>query len=309
MTVTVNSLPTITGNNPICVDGSLPLTGTGSPNNTNPWVSGSPSIATVSSNGAVIGVSAGTANITYTNNLGCTATVTVTVNGNPTISGNLTLCANGTSQLNGSPTPANLTPWTSGTTAVATINGTGLVTAVSNGTSLITYTNSQGCLNTATVTVNANPTITGNTSLCAGSTLTLTGNGTSAVSNAWISSAPSVATVSNLGVVTGVTPGPTTITYTNSNSCTATLQVTVNALPTVTGNSSLCIGATSQLSGSATASTWTSNPNSMGTARMNYAATGTSASALVSGGNPPVVATTEEWTGPGVGLTKTVTVS
>ena len=260
MTVTVNSLPTIAGNNPICVDGSLPLTGTGTPNNTNPWVSGSPSIATVSSNGAVIGVSAGTANITYTNNIGCTATVTVTVNGNPTISGNLSLCANGTSQLNGSPTPANATPWTSGTTAVATINGTGLVTAVSNGTSLITYTNSQGCLNTATITVNANPTITGNTSLCAGSTLNLTGNGTAAVSNAWISSAPSVATVSNLGVVTGVTPGPTTITYTNSNSCTATLQVTVNALPTVTGNSSLCIGATSQLSGSATASTWTSNP-------------------------------------------------
>ena len=116
----------------------------------------------------------------------------------------------------------------SSTPSVATISSTGLVTGVSAGTSTITYTNSNGCQQTATVTVNALPTITGTLGVCVGLTTQLTGSATAATSNAWVSSAPSVATISSTGLVTGVSAGTSTITYTNSNGCLITATVTVN---------------------------------------------------------------------------------
>ncbi len=73
----------------------------------------------------------------------------------PTITGTLSVCAGSTTQLSGSGTPAASNPWASSNTGVATVGNTGLVTGVSGGTSVITYTNSTGCSNTATVTVNA----------------------------------------------------------------------------------------------------------------------------------------------------------
>ena len=58
-------------------------------------------------------------------------------------------------------------------------------------------------------------------------------------------------------------------------------------------------------------STWTSNPNSMGTGRYTLGGAGTQAAGLAFGGRTAVatVANTEEFTGPGVAVTKTVTVS
>jgi hypothetical protein len=53
---------------------------------------------------------------------------------------------------------------------------------------------------------------------------------------------------------------------------------------------------------------WTANPTGLGTARAFLAGCGTQTLALAFGGSP-TGASTEEWTGPGVGLTKTVTVS
>lgn len=79
VTVTVNSLPTITGAGSVCIDSTKQLTGSGSPAASNPWVSASTAIATVDNNGLVTGISAGTSDITYTNNSGCSNTVTVTV--------------------------------------------------------------------------------------------------------------------------------------------------------------------------------------------------------------------------------------
>ena len=60
---------------------------------------------------------------------------------------------------------------------------------------------------------------------------------------------------------------------------------------------------------------WTSNPNGLATGRYSSRGSGTQASGLVSGGsvNPTPVPTaftgTEEWTGPGVPQTKTITTS
>jgi hypothetical protein len=65
-------------------------------------------------------------------------------------------------------------------------------------------------------------------------------------------------------------------------------------------------GATEEYDGS----TWTSSPGSLNTARRNLAGCGTQTAALAFGGNiTPVTAATEEFTGAGAAVTKTITVS
>ena len=77
------------------------------------------------------------------------------------------------------------------------------------------------------VAVNGNPTISGASSVCSNKNTQLSGTGIPAVSNAWVSSNASVATVSSTGLVTGVTAGTVTITYTNSDGCSTTQLITV----------------------------------------------------------------------------------
>jgi hypothetical protein len=88
------------------------------------------------------------------------AIITVTVNPLPIITGTLETCVGLTTTLTGSAAPNVTNPWISATPAVATVTNTGLVTGVSVGTSIITYTNSNGCIKTATVTVYPKATIT-----------------------------------------------------------------------------------------------------------------------------------------------------
>ncbi|WP_428230933.1 T9SS sorting signal type C domain-containing protein [Flavobacterium sp.] len=82
--ITINPLPTISGNLNICKSTTTSLAGSGTANSTNPWTSASTSVATVSNTGVVTGVAAGTSVIRYTNNNGCSVTATVTVNSLPT---------------------------------------------------------------------------------------------------------------------------------------------------------------------------------------------------------------------------------
>ncbi|PIF62139.1 T9SS type A sorting domain-containing protein [Flavobacterium sp. 11] len=86
-----------------------------------------------------------------------TSEVTVTVNVTPTITGVLSVCVGATTQLTGSGIGATSNPWVSANPGVATVDSDGTVTGVSVGTSVITYTDSNGCQETATVAVNANP--------------------------------------------------------------------------------------------------------------------------------------------------------
>jgi hypothetical protein len=252
ITITVNPLPTaiIAGTTTVCQNspapavtftgavGTAPYTFTYSVNNGAPQT-----VSTTTGNSVTVAQSTATAG-TYTYTLisvrdasstQCiqmqTGTATITVNPLPTISGTLSVCAGSTTQLTGSASPAVANPWVSAAPGVATVSNSGLVTGVAAGTSVITYTNSNGCQITATVTVNALPTITSTTlSVCVGSTITLTGSASPASSNPWVSATTSVATISGTGTaatVTGVAAGISVITYTNSNGCQVTATVTV----------------------------------------------------------------------------------
>src|ERR1035437_4915587 len=151
------------------------------------------------------------------------------------------------------PAPVVTGGMTGGAAGTAAANISGTLTNPTNTAQTATYTitpTSGGCTGatfTVTVTVNPQPTITGNLNVCLGSTTQLTGSGTAAASTPWVSATPGVATVSPTGLVTSVSAGTSVITYTNNNGCSITATVTVNPLPTATisGTASVCKDAAS----------------------------------------------------------------
>ncbi|RYD98009.1 MAG: T9SS type A sorting domain-containing protein [Sphingobacteriales bacterium] len=227
---------TLTGTSSICAGVTATLTGSPAGGT---YSSANTAVTTVNAtSGLVTGVSAGTAVITYTSGSN-TATLTMTVNGLPAapaaITGTTNLCTGTTTTLSSATAGGN---WTSSNTAVATVNGSGVVNGLSAGTSTITYTVSNAANCTAavstTVTVDILPTvaaITGASSVCAGATTALSSTTTGGT---WSSNNTAVATVNANGTVTGVSAGNAVITYTVNNAgCSAavTKQLTVNALP------------------------------------------------------------------------------
>jgi gliding motility-associated-like protein len=244
-TVTVALQPVINGSE-VCIGSTVQLTATGTPNSTNPWISSNPAVATVDNAGLVTGISVGTTTITYTTASGCSSTYLLDAVDSPTITGNLFICTGATSQLSSPGTPAAINPWVSSNSTIATVSSTGLVTGLSNGVVDITFTNAGGCDNTVQVTVSAGPTINGNNAFCMGTTSQLNATTAPDPISPWTSSNPAVATVSNTGLVTSVSPGTTTITYLNAGGCSTTILLTVNNQPNVSFTSNLTEGCAPQ---------------------------------------------------------------
>lgn len=249
--VTINSMPAaIAGAAPVCAGATIALTETASGGT---W-SSSTSKATVSSTGVVTGVASGTATISYS--LGfCRATTVITVNANPSsITGTSSVCTGLTTTLSSSTAGGS---WSANNDNASV--SVGVVTGAAVGTTVVSYTLGSGCYKTAIVTVNASPAaITGAGSICIGSTLAL---GETTEGGTW-SSSTSKATVSSIGIVTGVSSGTATISY-SLGSCRATSVFTVNANPSsITGTASVCTGLATTLSSSTTGGSWsTSNDN------------------------------------------------
>ena len=200
-------------------------------------------------NGLVTGISVGTTTVTYTNSNGCSVTQIITISALPvaTITGDFSLCENNTTQLTGSGTAATTLPWTSSDTSIATVSSTGLVTGINTGNTSITYTDNNGANATVTITVNELPTILGNTPVCVSQNIILTGSGNASSIIPWTSSNDSVATVDSNGTVTALNAGTTSITYTNSNGCSTSVNLSVEAQPALTSISLyepyLCMGS------------------------------------------------------------------
>ncbi len=83
-----------------------------------------------------------------------------------------------------------------------------------------------------------------NFGVCIGSSATATVTGTPATTDAYVSADPTIASVTQAGLVSGIKLGSTTITFTNSDGCQATATVTVEALPPciISGGVELCSG-------------------------------------------------------------------
>ncbi len=257
--ISVNSAPAaITGSTSLCAGSTETFTSTPAGG---VWTSSNAGVATVGSlSGTVTAVAGGSTNITYTLTNGCSKTRSLTVVNLPaTITGALTMCVGNSTTLSSTTTGGT---WSSTSTTVATIGSTGIVTGISTGTSLISYTAGTGCARTAVVTVNAAlATNTGSPIVCVGQTTTLSNTTTGGT---WSSSSTGIATVGmTTGVVTGVNPGTANITYSIGSGCTAITQVTVNATPaSISGPSVVCIGSTATFSHPISGGSWsTANPS------------------------------------------------
>ena len=263
--VTVNAAPAaISGNAQVCQGSTTFLTDatTGGMS----WTSGNTSVATVSFSGAVVGVSTGTAGITYSiTSTGCVATTIVTVSTVPAaITNNSPICMPSTITLSDA-TSGGM--WSSNNTSVGTVDATlGVVTGIASGNATITYALAgAGCYATTVVTVSNGAdagTILGAGAVCVGSTANLSD---AAMGGIWSSTNPAMGTVNTFGVVRGIAAGTTTISYTVTNSCgtsAATAVVTVNPLAnagTITGTTPVCAGSSIALANAITGGVWSSS--------------------------------------------------
>lgn len=220
------------------------------------WTSTNTAIVTVNSSGVVSAVSAGTAGVIASSE-GQTATSSITVTAIPVASvtvtpGTSNLQPGGTAQLSAVTRDANnnvltgrVVTWASGNTAVATVNATGLVTAVGAGTTNITAT-SEGRSATASVTVAQVPVATVTVTLASGTigvgattqaTATLRDANNNVLTGrtvTWASGNTAFATVSASGVVNGMAAGTTAITATSGGvSGSTNVTVTAGSSPTV----------------------------------------------------------------------------
>ena len=240
--VTVNPIPdAITGSLNVCASGTTTLTDDFS----GTWSTTDVSFATIgSATGVVSGVSAGTANITFTSTAGCITTAVETVNAGPAvspISGTGSICATASLLLTDLTTGG---AWTT-TSSNVTVGTDGTVTGVNAGTTAtVSYTvtgGGMGCQTSVTTVVTVNPianagTITGPSVVVRTVSIALSD---AVAGGTWTSSNTSAATVvGSTGVVTGVNTGTTIISYTvvGCGTATTTYNVTVNASYFTPGN-------------------------------------------------------------------------
>ena len=197
------------------------------------WASSSPSIATVTQSGVVTGVAAGTTTITAEsgNNVVGTYEVGVIVpitSFTLTSSANLELAKNAQSEITYTieptvPSESTTVNWTTSNSNVATVSN-GVISAVGGGTATITGTLPNTKNNIAPITVNVTVNVPLNSITITNESISLYPTQSANVTTeldpsdatnhtiTWSSSAPTIATVDNDGVVTAVAAGDATIT-------------------------------------------------------------------------------------------------
>lgn len=208
---------------------------------------------------------------TYTQNLqtvnGCDSIITLTliVKETPTvsISGNTSICEGQTSTLTA--TGGNTYIWSNGSTASS-------INVNQNGIYTVTATNVDGCSAITNVTVSVNPapsiTINGNTTICTGSSTTLTASGAS--SYLW-------STGENTASVNINAFGVYSVTGTSNEGCSSTETVTilVSQLPviTISGETDICSGESTLLTANGGDTYLWSNGSTESTISVNMAGT------------------------------------
>lgn len=233
--VPVTGISAISGSSSVNVGSTITLSATVDPSGatvkTITWSSSATGVATVDASGVVTGVSAGTATITatttdgsYTATKGITVTVpVVSVTGVSLSNSTFTRAIDETIQLTATVSPPGATnsavTWSSSSESVATVDSTGLVTALSAGSVTITATTSDGSFTASATGTIVKPvtdfTITSASGfyiLRTGSTLQLSTDNTPSDglvnSITWSSEDTSIATVDASGLVTCVATSP-----------------------------------------------------------------------------------------------------
>lgn len=266
LTLATNPLPvaTITENTTICQGQTTTLSATHNNSYTYNWSNGN-------NTNSIITSTAGTYTVTVTNEYHCSIilSTTLTVNERPqvNISGNNSICAGDYSQLTATANMPCSYVWSTGDTNSITSVG-------SSNTYRVTAYNANGCDNTASLSVTVHPLptpyIIGNTTICRGTSTTLTATGGASYmwSNGQTTSQISVSPSSDLIY---------TVTATDQYGCRGSISasVTVNIVPSINilGNRSFCEGGSTTLTATGGSYyTWSTGENS---ASVNIGTVGT----------------------------------
>jgi len=256
VTVTVNALPVVSAGSDfaVCDGESTVLSATGATSYA--WDNG------VTNGTSFIPTATATYTVTGTDANGCVATdeITVTVNDLPVITGATSLSVGNSTTLSTTSTSSLTNPWSVNNSTLATISSSGVLTASSVGTVVVTYEDDNGCTNTYSVNLVAQPTITATpnpalsppaVAVCIGESITLIGSNTPDPSTPWTitSATSSILTVDNYGVVTGMSQGTGVVVYTDSYGGQATQEVEVLGTPSITGTMNACPGESVTLLG------------------------------------------------------------
>lgn len=219
------------------------------------WTSSNSKIVTVSSNGMVTALSRGTAIVTAKTVSGnYTATCAITVGDKVNVTGltiditNLDMIKGETATIVATVEPSNASEktitWTSSNKKVATVNNTGLITAVSTGETVITAVTKDGsyqrqCKVTVTQPITGLTLSFDSLKIARGKSktikATITPEDASVKNILWESSDESVATVTSSGVIRAKSAGNATILATTedgsfSASCNVTVYVAVSGV-------------------------------------------------------------------------------
>ena len=248
----------------MCVDGTIQLT----PNSGGIWMSNNPTVANITTSGLVSAHLQGIATFTFTNSItGCSQTtqnLTVNLGTNPIITVPASFCENESIQL--SPTSGG--SWNS--SGPVWVSNEGYVSVFVPGTATFTFTNEiNGCSTTSSsVEIFESPFLyMPSSDVCLNSSLQIITN----PGYTWVSSNPSIASVSYNGTVTGLAPGNAYFTATNpstgcSNSTNNLLVIQgpiVDPLPNIV----VCaneIVSTIAFSGTSMQYTWSNNNLNIG---------------------------------------------
>ena len=210
-------------------------------------------IASVSDEGKVTGLALGTAYLTATAADGFGAKALATVNVVPTLAIGVEIAEPATKefkvgetiQLSATVSPDNASDktvsWSSNNNEIASVNSTGLVTAVSEGEVVITATNSSG--NTDKISLTVIPTLAESLSVVPESVTLRTGGETTLIATvfpatttnkalSWSASAPEFANVDEFGKVTAYKVGESIITVSTTDGSQRSAQSKVIVEPT-----------------------------------------------------------------------------
>ncbi len=178
----------------------------------------------------------------------------------PVIKGPASLCQASSITLSNAETGGI---WSSSNPSVANVvSNSGVISGLTLGTAIITYTLATGCITTASITVTTGTAITAgpDTAICIGSLITLTASGGDTYS--WVPSDRLSCSNCASSLVNPIATTTYTVTVSDAGGCSniATVTVVVNPLPTIDAGSgaSICNGTSAILTatGSSLAYSW-----------------------------------------------------
>ena len=233
------------------------------------WASSNAAVATVDAFGLVTATGIGTAIISYTTLSFCgISSDTAVINVTPgtgyvmgSISGPAAVCHGSNITLTDTSSGGT---WSSSNTAAATVDS-GVVTGLSAGSSIISYSINSACgiyLATRNVAVDTTPdatVIAGPANICEGVPATYTN--AAGIGGVW-STATGNANINSAGIASGISAGIDTIRYAFTNSCGSSAgykEIVVTAQPDagfISGPAIVCLSATVPFLGSIPGGTW-----------------------------------------------------